>query len=244
MADKATVNASPEEPWYRRVALRVSGKWVLSGVILLALGVIVGTEGSRYQHYEGRANTERDTLTAAATRSAQSGIDIELRADSGKAPQYCIVEAQPLQIPSETWRGDSIAVVFSLKPTGQCAPKNIEGFAAETDGWLTPTLTVADCTVTPQMQVLTKKTSLPPKAFVWQWSVDDCKSVGFKAVQVLLDYSGNNPAADPVAYRALKFVHVTDNFSADDAIKFASPVALVLGAITTILSLFFGKHEK
>jgi hypothetical protein len=244
MAPK-TAEASSRSPWYRHLVPRsISPRWVVAGAVLLAIGVVILIEKHRYDGYENTAIAKRSTLQIAAAKGAASGPDIELGNGDVDSPKYCIVKATPPDLPSEIWRGDSIPVVFRLTDANDCAPHNISGFAPETNGLLTPTLIVADCTVTPQTQVLAKPTALEVQGFVWQWTVDDCTSTGEKAVLLLLMYSGKNPAGDPVAYRALQFVHVTDNFTADEAIKFAAPVSLVLGAITSILGLFFGKREK
>lgn len=136
--------------------------------------------------------------------------------------------------PTQARRGDSIPVILTLDDTGRKKSKDYCGGCAIESGSMTPTLNAGDCTVTAQPRAA-KLTSLPTAGFVWLWSVDDCKSAGSKALQVLLAFDdapgagGAGDTSDPVAFRGLGFIEVTDPFSAENV---TAAIALISGLLT------------
>ena len=193
---------------------------------LIAIAVVFGIARAKYERQLLDAQRQAQS---AAQDAAASGKDFLVE---GRA-----VTAKPLSLIQEIRRGDSLAVVFQLTPGHAGRPA---GLGDEHGGRLIPTLSVANCQVTTQAPALAKSTKAPLAAFVWQWSVDDCKSAGVKAVQLLLAFDGPQNGSDPVAFRQLAFVRITDSFSWDDTIK-------VLGALTallTVASLVGGFFEK
>ena len=192
------------------------------------------------KYYWTAHNAERDRaiyaqqVSYATTLKGASGTDFLL----GKQRRY--VRAVRLHLPDEIRRTDSLAVVFSLQDLGTNAKRDQKvGLADEKTGSLRPTLTAGDCTVTAQDSALEKSTEEPFPAFVWQWSIDDCKTAGYKSVLLLLSYRGNS-AGDAVAYRDMQFVHVTDELSSQDVIAFVGAAATILAAVATGISAFSG----
>jgi hypothetical protein len=200
--------------------------------ILLVIAGFGFYERHQYVQYEDQAQTARREQQKTLMQKVSSGTQFLL----GKNGHFVGAELQ--QLP-DVRRGDSLSVVFRLSDLGK-APSTA-GLGQEQGGRLTPTLTVGDCIVTPQEPALAKSTEQDIAAYVWQWSVDDCKTSGYKAVQLLLAYSGSGPKADPVAYRELAFVHVTDVVSTQDVITLVATLATVLGACAGIIGALKGK---
>lgn len=197
-------------------------------IVLLCVVLVIRFQSAQYE------TKLKDAIAqTAAVEAADSGNEFLVQ---GRR-----VQAEMLGLSDELRRGDSLPVVFRLRagPAGRPA-----GLGDERDGNLTPTLSVADCVVTPQTNALPKSTTQMIAAFVWQWSIDDCKTVGNKAVQLLLAFNGPANGSDPVAYRRLGFIRVTDPFAWD-----VEGVTKVLGAIVGLLSAFsvvfgfFVKHK-
>ncbi|MFZ0032465.1 MAG: hypothetical protein WAK84_11405 [Candidatus Cybelea sp.] len=160
--------------------------------------------------------------------AASSGFDFLVQGRS--------VVAQLILASPEIHRGDSLSITLRLDPSSS---RDTAGLGNEYDGVLTPTLSVGDCTVTPALASSKSTKELLP-AFVWQWSVDDCKSAGNKAVQVFLafrPYRVDN-GSDPVAYRGLQFVRFDDPFSWDQTLKILGVVAGLLSGLSALAAVF------
>jgi hypothetical protein len=173
-----------------------------------------------------------------ADLNKQAEKDAEVVASSGFdfLVQGRSVVAKLIPASSEIRRGDSLSITLRLDPSSS---RSTAGLGNEYDGVLTPTLSVGDCTVTPAL-ASSKSTKEFLPAFVWQWSVDDCKSAGSKAVQVLLafrPYQADN-GSDPVAYRDLQFVRFDDPFSWDQTLKILGAVAGLLSGLSALAAVF------
>jgi hypothetical protein len=181
-------------------------------------------------------------VQAAARETAMlqgdSGRDLET--DDTPVQSRLIVPAGQ----TEVQRGDSVVVVYRIDKRPLQTPKSGEepNIANEKNGHLTPILTAADCTVTAQTRALTKATSVMPPGLVWQWSIDDCKTVGYKAIQLLVTFDGSGGTSDPIADRELTFVQFTDPFSLADAATAIGIAATILAALATLRKLL-GSHE-
>ena len=173
------------------------------------------------------------TAQEHAKVTASSGFDFLL--------QNRPVKARLFPAATEIRRGDSLSIVLRLD---DLVTKSTNGLGNEFDGVLTPTLTVGDCSVTP-LPAASKSTKEPLSAFVWQWSVDDCKSVGNKAVQVILVFtpSGAPNGSDPVAYRDLDFVRVDDPFSWDKTLQILGIITGFLTVAVALAKVFIGKDS-
>ncbi len=199
--------------------------------LLLAVVTIVLIVVSALQ-YQKKRGIAQEQARSDSRQAAASGTDFLIEGH--------LVKALPLRLPDEVRRGDSLAVVFKLKKGPDGA--STSGLGNEQGGWFTPTLTVADCQVTAQQHALRKSTSEQIPAFVWQWSVDDCKSVGDKAVQLLLAFDGPLKGPDPVAYRELAFIRVTDSFSWENTTQLLSALTGLLSAVALVAG-FFAKRK-
>ncbi|MGA9946423.1 MAG: hypothetical protein WBE79_05150 [Candidatus Cybelea sp.] len=196
---------------------------------LFVIAVTLFLVGLRFtDQREQQQATSNDQARRNAEVAASSGFDFLVQGRS--------VVARLIPASSVVRRGDSLSVTLRLEPSSS---RSTAGLGNEYDGVLTPTLSVGDCTVTPAMASSKSTKELLP-AFVWQWSADDCKSVGNKAVQVLLafrPYRADN-GSDPVAYRDLQFVRFDDPFSWDQTLKILGVVAGLLSGLSALAAVF------
>jgi len=213
---RGSAGASPHK------ALR-SIAWALAALAAVGLILLVykSISGDRYA-----AALQNKTQTAFQT-NASTGYDFDVQG----RPVSAVRLADTL--PAELRRGDSLPIVFKLQDR-----KTKGKVGNEHGGVLVPKLTAGDCAVTAQDPALTKPTdSYSTAAFVWLWSVDNCKSAGWKAVLLVLTFTprGDSTAkkndSDPVPYRELAFVHVVDTVSAQDVLATAVACATALAAV-------------
>lgn len=182
----------------------------------------------RYHNYVADQSNAQKRAQSDAKAAAESGSDFVLEGGVPVSSQLIVPTPPP-----EVHRGDSYVIVYKL-----VAGRRGSGTATEA-GSLRPLLTAADCAVTAQTPALTKSTKQPLAAFVWLWSIDDCKSTGFKAVQLVLACDGCD---DPVADRELKFIHVTDPLSLTDVGAYLSVMSAALTIIAFVTN-FFTSHR-
>jgi hypothetical protein len=184
---------------------------------------------------------EREDQTRKLNLQAQQNAEVAASSGFNFLLENRPVEARLFLAAEEFRRGDSLSIVLRLD---NLPAKSTNGLGNEFDGVLTPTLTVGDCSVTP-LPAASKSTKEPLSAFVWQWSVDDCKSVGNKAVQVILAFtpSGAPNGSDPVAYRDLKFVRVVDPFSWDQTLRILGTVTGFLTVAVALANVFIRKNS-
>lgn len=212
----------------------VTLRFFLVTLVLLGVGLYLA---DRYRRETDQQIKAQQAAQARAQASADSGTDFALQKSElagttpvvTRIPVTSKLEGAGPQV--EMRRGDSLVLVFRLT-------RGKAGGGANEEGTLTPMLTVADCTVTAQTAALTKATTQPLEAFVWQWSIDDCKSTGFKAVQLLLACGPH--CDDPVADRQLAFIHVSDPFSWNDAL----PILGVITGSLTVVTFLIGLVDK
>ncbi|MGA8534637.1 MAG: hypothetical protein WB615_11055 [Candidatus Tumulicola sp.] len=212
----------------RRALLFVSLPLFIIATVLLLVGLYFALQRSQYERQQTKLNEQAQTNAEVA---ASSGFDFLVQGRS--------VAAKLIPASAEVRRGDSLSVTLRLdnNPLPSTA-----GLGNEYDGVLTPTLSVGDCTVTPAV-ASSKATKEMLPAFVWQWSADDCKSAGSKAVQVLLAFRpyGADNGSDPVAYRGLQFVRFDDPFSWEQTLQVLGAVAGLLSAASALAAVFIRK---
>ncbi|HVR47493.1 MAG TPA: hypothetical protein VMT95_12760 [Candidatus Binatia bacterium] len=195
---------------------------------LSLVGFYLALQRSQYerQQAESNAKAQKDAEVAAS-----SGFDFLVQGRS--------VAARLIPASTEIRRGDSLSITLRLDPGSS---RSTAGLGNEYDGALTPTLSVGGCTVTPAL-ASSKSTKAMLAAFVWQWSVDDCKSAGSKAVQVLLAFRPDriDNGSDPVAYRGLQFVRFDDPFSWGQTLQVLGVVAGLFSAASALAAVFIRK---
>jgi hypothetical protein len=144
------------------------------------------------------------------------------------------VDAVVLPFPRTVRRSDSFPVAFKLQPGPTGTPA---GLANEANGTLTPSLTVAGCTVTPQSADVSKPTGQMIGNFFWQWTISGCNAAGVIVLQLLVHYDGHGVTSTPTAYRKTLYARVTDPFPLDAVLKVVGCLVGVVGAIPVILDL-------
>jgi hypothetical protein len=154
-----------------------------------------------------------------------------------------VVDAVLDDFPRSIRSSDSLTITLRLKAAPSV--KSLAGLANEAHGALTPSLTAADCTVTPQgatsMTIPTKQYSLDE--FVWTWSIDGCKTAGVKALQLLLVYAGDSATGDPHAYKREAFVRVTEPFSLTNTLAALGAISSFLTAASLIVNPLLKKRS-
>lgn len=212
----------------RRALLFVTLPLFVIAIALLLVGFYFAFQRSQYEHRQAELNAKAEQDAEVA---ASSGFDFLVQ---GRSVVAKLIPASP-----EIRRGDSLSITLRLDANPS---RSTAGLGNEYDGVLTPALSVGDCTVTPAM-ASSKSTKAMLAAFVWQWSADDCKSAGSKAVQVLLAFRPDGAAngSDPVAYRGLQFVRFDDPFSWDQTLQVLGAVAGLLSAASALAAIFIRK---